>query len=130
MTARRHDHLKLLSGTGRPDRAAPETSALPTLDAIPSPPTWLTSIDAVKEWNRLASVLVANRLLTSGNVGLFGQLCALHGCLIQAWASDTAPTAALISAYRSLCNELGLSSMSLPAHADKPNRFSNNAKLR
>lgn len=128
MTARRHDHLKLLSGTGRPDRAAPETPALPVLDAVPSAPPWLTNIDAVKEWNRLAGVLVANRLLHDGNISVFAQLCALHGRLVQIWNDRETPTAALLAGYRSLSASLGLLGMALSAHADKPNRFANNAK--
>lgn len=128
MSARKPTTLKLLAGTGRPDRAAPAMPALPVLDTVPSPPAWMANTVAISEWLRLAPVLVANRLLHHGNIGLLGQLCALHAHLIQAWASDTPPTAALISAFRGLAGDLGLSSMALPSPAGKMNRFSNNRK--
>lgn len=130
MTARRPDHLKLLAGTARPDRAAPATPALPAIEAVPPPPPWMTNLHAVKEWNRLAPVLVACKLLNAGTVGLFAQMCAVHGRLVQMWAEGSTPTAALLSAYRALCNELGLSSMTLPAAVDKSNRFLNIGKRR
>lgn len=130
MTARKPDYLKLLAGTARGDRVAPTTPALPPLRGVPAAPPWLTNLDAVKEWHRLAPVLTVNRLLTPGNVGLFAQMCALHGRLVEMWTGGATPTAALISAYRALCNELGLSSMTLPAPADKPNRFLTNFKRR
>lgn len=130
MTARRHDHLKLLSGTGRPDRAAPETPALPVLDSVPPPPLWMTNLNAMKEWNRLAPALVANRLLHEGNIAMLGQLCALHGHLVQMWIEGETPTAALLSAYRALSVALGLSSMALSPPVNKPNSFANNRRLR
>ena len=130
MTARKHDHLKLLAGTGRADRAAPATPALPALDAVPTAPAWLTNIDAVREWRRLAPVLVVNRLLHEGNVAMLGQLCALHGRLVEMWTGGETPTAALLSAYRALSVSLGLSSMALSPPANKPNRFLLNGKRR
>lgn len=130
MTARRPPVLKLLAGTSRPDRAAPEGSALPALDGVPPAPGWMKNPHARREWRRLAPVLTANKLLTAGNLGIFVQLCALQGKLVETWAAGETPTAALVNAYRLLCNELGLSGMALPAHVNKPNRFSNNAKPR
>ena len=123
MTARKSDTLKLLAGTARPDRAAPGTAALPPIDGAPSPPTWLTDLTAVREWHRLAGTLSACKLLNAGNVGLLAQLCALHAKLIATWNEGLTPTAALLSAYRGLSHDLGLTSMSLHAPTDKPNRF-------
>lgn len=130
MTCRKPTALKLLASTARPDRIAPATSALPVLDAVPTPPSWLTNVDAVKEWRRLSPVLVATRLLHEGNVAMLGQLCALHGRLVEMWIGGKTPTAALLSAYRGLCNTLGLSGMVLAPPADKPNRFANNGTKR
>ena len=131
MTARKPDRLKLLAGTARPDRTSPGAPALPLLDAVPSAPAWLVNLDALREWHRLAPVLVANRLLHAGNLGVFGQYCALHGHLIAAWQSDLTPTAAMLSAYRALSVALGLAGMALSAPADsKPNRFAEIANRR
>lgn len=129
MTARRPDHLKLLAGTARADRAAPETAALPPIGDAPPAPDWLPNAFAANEWRRLAPVLVANKLLNDGNLNVFAQLCALHGRLVQLWTAGATPTAAMISAFRALSGELGLLSMSLPAAKPK-NRFARHARLR
>lgn len=130
MTARKPDHLKVITGTARPDRALPPKPALPALEGVPPAPDWLPNAFAANEWRRLAPVLVANRLLHDGNVNVFGQLCALHGRLVQMWAAGTIPTAALLSAYRALSVAMGLTHMTLPAPAGKPNRFILNGKKR
>jgi len=128
MTARKPDSLKLVTGTFRPDRAAPGP-ALPALDAVPERPSWLTDVNAVKEWQRLVTVMAANKLLNAGNVGLLAQLCALHGLLVKIWAAGNVPTAALIASYRGLSGCLGLLSMSMPASPGaKPNRFLKHVK--
>ena len=124
MTARKSDHLKLLAGTSRYDRAAPTTPVLPVLDVVPNPPAWLVNLEAVREWHRLAGVLTANKLLHAGNLSLFGQMCALHGYLVQAWATGEPPTAALISTHRATCVALGLLGMGLPKAAGTLNKFS------
>lgn len=128
MSARKAPHLKLLSGTSRPDRVLPAGVSLPPLDVSPEPPDWLPNAHAVREWNRLLPVMMANRLLNAGNVGLFAQMCALHGHLVTAWATGEAPTAAMISTHRATCAALGLLGMTLPEPAAKPNVFSNNRR--
>ena len=125
MTARKPDFLKMLSGTARPDRAAPNAAALPPIEAVPTAPAWLSDPVAVSEFNRLAPMLTSCKLLNAGNVGLLTQMCAVHGWLAKAWASGQPPTAAMISSYRSLHVALGLTHMSVPAPASKPNRFLN-----
>lgn len=128
MTARKVDYLKAITGTYRPDRAVVDGASLPALDVAPGPPSWMADTGALREWHRLAPVLTANRLLTDGNIGLFGQLCALHGKLVQMWQAGETPTAALIAAFRGLSGELGLLSMTLHAPAAKPNRFLSNGR--
>jgi len=100
---------------------------LPAINAVPSAPAWLTNMDAVREWNRLAPVLTANRLLHAGNLGLLAQLCAVHGRLVQIWSSDGRANAALVATYRMLSNSLGMLGWELPQNA-KPNRFANNSR--
>src|SRR6266513_5678352 len=102
-------HLKLLRGThSRPPSVGSKTPALPVINVVPSAPAWLTNVDAVREWNRLAPVLTANRLLHAGNLGLLAQLCAVHGRLVQIWSSDGRANAALVATYRMLSNSLGM----------------------
>lgn len=130
MTARRPDYLKLLANTARPDRVAAATPALPPIDAVPIPPAWLTNVQAVREWHRLAPVMVACKLLNAGNLQTLVQVCALHGRLVEMWTGGETPTAALIMAFRKLSNDLGLTSFPTPTPPSKPNRFSVNGKRR
>lgn len=100
--------LKVVSGTARKDRAAPASVELPTIDAVPQPPDWLPNAHALKEWNRLAPILVANKLLTEAGLSAFGMLCALHGKLVQLWSAGEAPVASMVAQYRNLINDFGL----------------------
>ena len=120
--------LKLLRGTlNVPTRNAPETAALPAIDAVPTPPRWLKNKDAVREWNRLAPLLTANGLLNQGNIGLLQQLCAVHGHLVLLWSTGAKANAALIATYRMLSNSLGL--LGFDIQSAKPgNRFSKHAR--
>jgi phage terminase small subunit len=128
MTARIPPQLKLLSGTARADRTAPDPSPLPALDNVPPAPDWLPNAHAANEWRRLAPVLMANKLLTTANIGAFGQLCAVHGRLVALWAASETPRAALISIYRGLLADLGLSAMPAPSNINPANRFANNGR--
>ncbi len=124
MTMRKANHLKLLAGTSRPDRIAREGPALPAVRDVPSPPSWMTNDAALEEWKKLAPLLAVNKLLTEGNVSLLGHACMLHGRLVEIWGAGEAPTAALLSAHRSICASLGLLGMNFPAaKSEKPNRF-------
>lgn len=99
--------LKVVSGTTRADRDVPIVN-LPIVDVLPSAPDWLPNAHAVNEWNRLGPILVANGLLTVGGLSAFGLLCGMHGKLVQLWAAGEAPTAAVVSQYRNLINDFGL----------------------
>ena len=125
MTGRKPDALKLLAGTARRDRAATNVPALPPVTAVPTPPAWLADLTAVREWHRLAGTLAACKLLTEGNVGTLAQLCALHAKLVSTWNEGLTPKAALISAYRGLSHDLGLTGMATaaPASNTESNRF-------
>jgi hypothetical protein len=114
--------LKLLRGTHRGEAGeAAEGPALPAVDAAPPPPAWLREPEALREWHRLAPLLVANRLLHAGNVGLLAQACAVHGRLARTWQEGGTPPAALVAAYRMLCNSLGMLGWQAPGSAQ--NRF-------
>lgn len=100
--------LKVVAGTERKDRAAPDALELPTISEVPEPPDWLPNSHAIKEWNRLAPILVANKLLTEAGLSAFGMLCSLHGKLVQLWSAGEAPVASMVSQYRNLINDFGL----------------------
>jgi len=100
--------LKVVAGTERKDRKATPAAELPVVTETPSAPDWLPNSHAVKEWDRLAPILVANKLLTEGGLSAFGMLCALHGKLVQLWAAGEAPVASMVAQYRNLINDFGL----------------------
>lgn len=100
--------LKVVAGTDRKDRAAAASVDLPLIEKVPPPPDWLPNAHAVKEWKRLAGVLVANKLLTEGGLSAFGMLCSLHGKLVQLWSAGESPTGHMLAQYRNLINDFGL----------------------
>jgi hypothetical protein len=120
--------LKLLRGTlARIPQGTSATDALSPINAVPSPPGWLTNVDAAREWNRLASVLTANRLLHEGNIRLLAQLCAVHGRLVKIWSSEGSANAALVMTYRMLSNSPGMLGWEGPHSARPDNRQSKQA---
>lgn len=125
--------LKAIQGTERADRAAELGVQLPPLPEAPAAPDWLPNAHAVKEWDRLAPLLVANKLLTEGGLSALGNLCALHGKLVQLWAAGESPTANMIGQYRGYVNDFGLTPVAQgkvkPAAAgESGNRFATNGK--
>ncbi|WP_422505946.1 hypothetical protein [Stenotrophomonas sp. GZD-301] len=106
---RKPTSLKVVAGTDRPDRAPPAAAAeLPLVSDVPPAPDWMPNPHAVKEWNRLAPILHANKLLTEAGLSAFGQLCALHGNTVQLYAAGLAPVASMVSQLRGLMNDFGL----------------------
>ena len=106
---RKPTSLKVVAGTDRPCRR-PESAPveMPALDHIPDPPDWLPNAHAVKEWQRLAPILTANKLLTEARLSALGQLCALHGQVVQLYAAGEAPVASMVAQLRGLMNDFGL----------------------
>jgi|SRR5207237_1048171 len=131
--------LKVIAGTTQPcrdgDGKSSEVPELPPITAVPPPPDWMPNSHAVKEWHRLAPLLVANKLLTEAGLSALGTLCALHGKLVQLWAAGEAPNAAMLGQYRSLVNDFGLTpaaqgKVAKPLGGEIPetNRFARNGK--
>lgn len=126
--------LKVVAGTDQPSRRIEGGAELPVLSAVPAAPDWLPNAHAVKEWDRLAPILVANKLLTEAGLSAFGMLCSLHGKLVQLWAAGEAPVASMVAQYRNLINDFGLTPVAQgkvkPMAPDAPegNRFSRNGK--
>ena len=106
---RKPTSLKVVAGTDRPCRR-PESAPveMPALDHIPDPPDWLPNAHAVKEWKRLAPILTANKLLTEAGLSALGQLCALHGKVVQLYSAGEAPVASMVAPLRGLMNDFGL----------------------
>ncbi|MCW5603696.1 MAG: hypothetical protein KIT18_04000 [Burkholderiales bacterium] len=107
MNPRKPAYLKVIAGTDQPCRRE-EGVSISTLNECPPAPDWLPNGHAIKEWNRLGPILVANKLLTEASVSVLGQLCALHGKLVQLWAAGETPTGHLLAQYRNLVNDFGL----------------------
>lgn len=126
-------NLKVVAGTARPDRDGPPLVDLPLVAEAPPPPDWLPTAHAIKEWNRLAPILTANKLLTEAGISALGQMCALHGKLVQLWSAGEAPNASMVAQYRALANDFGLTPVAqgkVRPHGAEPaeNEFSSNGR--
>jgi phage terminase small subunit len=124
--------LKVIAGTDRKDREVPVVD-LPVVDRAPQAPDWMPNAHAVKEWDRLAGILAANGLLTEAGLAPLGQMCALHGKIVQLYAAGESPNASLIAQYRNLANDFGLTPVAqgkVRSNGAEPpkNEFSNNGK--
>jgi len=127
--------LKAVAGTQRPDRYDGPSVELPLVTELPSAPDWLPNAHAVKEWERLAPLLTANKLLTAGGLSALGMLCAVHGKLVQLFAAGEPPTAALLSHHRNLTNDFGLTPVAqgkVKPVAERPeaNPFERNGRVK
>jgi len=125
--------LKVVSGTVQPSRDENPAVELPPVAEVPEPPDWLPNAHAVKEWKRLAPILVANKLLTDAGLSPLGNLCALHGKLVQLWAAGEAPVASMVAQYRNLINDFGMTPVSqgkVKAVGEEPagNKFAQRGK--
>jgi phage terminase small subunit len=121
-----------VAGTARADREV-RTVDLPLVKETPPAPDWLPNGHAVKEWDRLAPILVANKLLTEGGLSALGMLCSVHGKLVQLMAAGESPTAALLSTHRNLTNDFGLTPVAQGkvkpfGKDDEANPFARNGK--
>jgi phage terminase small subunit len=99
--------LKLITGSRRRDKAT-ATVALPTIDYVPKAPDWLPGAQAVQEWDRLAPILVSNKLLTEASLSVLAHACSLHGVIVRAMASGNPIKAATLAIYRQMLNDFGL----------------------
>ncbi len=100
--------LKVVAGTARKDREPEAVVDLPVLDNVPAAPDWMLNAHAVKEWDRLAKILTANKLLTEGGLSALGMLCNLHGEIVRQTSVGMMPPAHLFAQYRAMANDFGL----------------------
>lgn len=126
--------LKMVAGTERKDREVSHKAAdLPVLSSVPPAPDWLPNSHSIKEWDRLAGILTANKLLTEGGLSALGMLCALHGKIVQLYAAGEAPTASMAGTLRNMINDFGLTPVAQGkvtpvSDGDKGNKFASNGK--
>lgn len=125
--------LKVVAGTERKDRKQEMAVEMPALSDVPPAPDWLPNAHAIKEWDRLAGILTANKLLTEGGLSSLGMMCALHGKIVQLYAAGEAPTASMAGTLRNLANDFGLTPVAQGkvkpvGEADKGNKFASNGK--
>ena len=125
--------LKVIAGTVRKDSLPVDPVELAPVDELPEAPRWLPNAEAVHEFDKLAKVLHANRLLTVGGVAALGHLCALHGKMVQLWMAGETPTGHMVAQYRALVNDFGLTPVAqgkVHAFGEKPagNKFASNGK--
>ena len=125
--------LKAISGTKQKCRAEKSSVEMPLINSVPDAPDWLPNAHAVKEWNRLASILTANKLLTEAGCSALGILCSLHGKIVQLFAAGESPTGHMVAQYRNLINDFGLTPVAQGkvkpvAETEKTNQFARNGK--
>jgi phage terminase small subunit len=131
---RKPHNLKVISGTDQPCRRVDGAVDLPLVDSVPTAPDWLPNAHATKEWDRLAPILHANRLLTEAGISALGQLCALHGKVVQLYAAGESPHASMVSQLRGLLNDFGLTPVAqgkvkaIGGKEETKNRFANNGR--
>ena len=99
-------HLKLLAGN--PGKRLLNRNEPKPQGDLHDAPDWLTNAHAVKEWQRLAPILTANKLLTEAGLSALGQLCSLHGKVVQLYSAGEAPVASMVAQLRGLMNDFGL----------------------
>jgi phage terminase small subunit len=101
------NNVKKLRGTDEP-RALRDEVEFEAVSEVPPAPDWLPNAHAVKEWDRLAPILHAAGLLTEAGLSAMGQLCALHGKVVQLYAAGESPNANMVSQLRAFINDFGL----------------------
>lgn len=110
---RKPRHLKAIAGSRQPD-PLPGVQ-FPALLTVPVAPDWLPNSHAVKEWDRLAPILVANNVLAEADLSSLGVMCALLGRIIQLFAAGETPTGHLVAQYNALASAFGVA----PSWRDK-----------
>lgn len=127
---RKTEAQKELAGTeGKHPPKKPLELIEEPLKEIPLPPLWLSNIHATIEWERVARILIENKLLTESSLSSLGVLCSMYGKLIEVFEHGGVPKAAELQQYRNLANDFGLTPMSQArlkptGPAKSKNRFS------
>ena len=126
--------MKIIAGTDQKCRDHQITQIQETpLDEAPVAPDWMPNAHAVKLWNSLVPILLANRLLTEGSLYPLAQMCAMHGKIVQLYAAGETPPASQIATLRTLFGDFGMTPASRrkvesAADVSKGNKFAANGR--
>ena len=104
--------LKKVAGTERPDRDSTPTIQGQSCETVPPPPAWLRP-HAAADWEYLAPLLQANGLLFKTNLKPLAILCALGGQIQDSYEQGEPPQAFLVSQYRALFNDFGMTPVAM-----------------
>jgi phage terminase small subunit len=100
--------LKIIAGTARSDREAPDAPKFDPVDDFPKPPQHLNP-DGVAMWSELGPQLVAARVLQTVDLFILEQLCYAWQRFRKKAKADMDITAAEDSALKGLFSEFGMS---------------------
>lgn len=131
MPARRtSNEEKRVRGTDRPDRMRDEPD-FPVVEGYPDPPTWLTHVEAIREWKKNVRILAGAGSLTEDNLSLLAHYCQLHAEIVSDVISGEKPTAADRTQLRLMATEFGFtpSSRSKAAPVRKDDEGQGRARL-
>lgn len=125
-------NLKVLAGTDRPDREAPEAPEYELIEKFPPAPQHLNP-DGVEMWNNLGPQLVRARVLQVVDLYSLEQLCFSWQRFRQKAKAGMELTAAEDTALKALFSEFGMTpasrrKVSSGAERPKGNKFAGNGK--
>lgn len=124
--------LKVIAGTDRPDREAPDAPEFDLVTDFPDPPQHLNA-DGAAMWSDLGPKLVAARVLQVVDIYALQQLCYAWQRAVAKQKAGMDITAAEDNALKALWSEFGMTPASrrkVSAGSQKPagNKFGANGK--
>ncbi|MFP1683351.1 hypothetical protein ACLD0W_12635 [Alloalcanivorax sp. C16-1] len=125
-------NLKVLAGTDRPDREAPDAPEYDLITEFPEPPQHLNP-DGAQMWGQLGPQLVGAKVLQVVDLYMLEQLCFAWQRFRQKAKAGIDITAAEDTALKGLFSEFGMTpasrrKVSSGSSKAKGNRFSSNGK--
>ena len=100
-------NLILMRGTERPDRTNYAEPDPIVIKGMPDPPRDLKP-DGFREWNRVISWLVSNRIVGEEGLSAVATYCNVYARIVEMEKLGGCADAALLTQYRLLASELGL----------------------
>lgn len=124
--------LKVIAGTDRPDREAPDAPEFDLVEEFPDPPQHLNA-DGAAMWSDLGPQLVRARVLQAPDLYALQQLCYSWQRAVAKQKAGMDITAAEDNALKGLWSEFGMTPASrrkVSAGSEKPagNKFNGNGK--
>ncbi|UXY46972.1 P27 family phage terminase small subunit [Stenotrophomonas maltophilia] len=99
--------LKVIAGTARPDREAPDAPEFDLIDVFPDPPQHL-NVNGAAMWNDLGPQLVAAKVLQTVDLYALQQLCYAWQVQVAKQMAGVDITAAEQTALKALMSEFGM----------------------